>query len=156
MDTAGTSGVFAREFDALGRAVQVGFAGGRVISISFPAEPPSDADADHDLLDRIGAYLRGDRDEFAEVTIGLTVPTAQRDVLESLRTVPYGEEVTVSRLARLGGFDPDDADDLESVTAALAENPIPILLPDHRVGGGPYATPGKVRAKFREVEGIRR
>ena len=153
---AGTSGVFAREFDEIGRTVQVGFAGGRVIAVSFPTEPPADADTDHDLLDRIGSYLRGEPDEFAEVAIGLTVPTPQRDVLESLRTLPYGEEVSVSRLARLGGFDPDDPDDLEAVTGALADNPIPVLLPDHRVSGGPYATPGGVRGALRSVEEISR
>jgi methylated-DNA-[protein]-cysteine S-methyltransferase len=154
MSVSGTSGVFAREFEEIGRTVQVGFAGGRVISLSFPAEPPADADGDHDLLDRIDAYLGGERDEFAEVALGLTVPTDQRDVLEALRTVPYGEEVSVSRLARLGGFDPDDADDLETVTDALADNPIPVLLPDHRVSGGPHGTPADVRSALRRVEGI--
>jgi len=41
-----------------------------------------------------------------------------------------------------------------SVTDALRENPIPILFPDHRVQGGPYATPGEVRAELRRVEGL--
>ena len=154
MSLSGTSGVFAREFDEIGRTVQVGFAGGRVISLSFPSEPPADADGEHDLLDRIGAYLGGERDEFAEVAVGLTVPTDQREALEALRSVPYGEEVSVSRLARLAGFDPDDADDVETVTGALADNPIPVLLPDHRVSGGPHATPSEVRDALRRVEGI--
>ena len=151
---AGTSGVFAREFDEIDRTVQVGFAGGRVISLSFPAEPPSDADGDHELLDRIDVYLDGERDEFAEVALGLTVPTDQREVLEALRSVPYGEEVSVSRLTRLAALDADDPEDLELVTSALRENPIPILFPDHRVQGGPYATPGDVREKLRRVEGL--
>ncbi|MDB2237184.1 MULTISPECIES: MGMT family protein [Halorubrum] len=156
MSLSGTSGVFARQFDEIGRTVQIGFAGGRVISVSFPAEHPGDADGDHDLLDRIDAYLGGERDEFAEVALGLTVPTDRREALEALRSVPYGEEVSVSRLARLGGFDPDDPDDLEVVTGALADNPIPVLLPDHRVSGGPYATPSDVRSELRRVEGISR
>ncbi|MDB2241661.1 MGMT family protein [Halorubrum ezzemoulense] len=156
MSLSGTSGVFARQFDEIGRTVQIGFAGGRVISVSFPAEHPGDADGDHDLLDRIDAYLGGERDEFAEVALGLTVPTDRREALEALRSVPYGEEVSVSRLARLGGFDPDDPDDLEVVTGALADNPIPVLLPDHRVSGGPYATPSDVRSELRRVEGVSR
>lgn len=154
MNTTGTSGVFAREFEALDRAVEVGFAGGRVISVSFPADVPADATADHELLDRIDAYLRGERDEFAEVPVGLTVPTDRRDVLEALRTVPYGEEVSVSRLTRLAALDADDPDDLELVTGALDENPIPLLFPDHRVQGGPYAAPGDVRNALRRVEGL--
>jgi methylated-DNA-[protein]-cysteine S-methyltransferase len=154
MDTTGTSGVFAREIDEIGRAVEVGFAGGRVISVSFPATAPSDATADHDLLDRIEAYLGGDRDAFDGVATGLTVPTDRREVLEALETIPYGEEVSVSRLTRLAALDADDPEDLEVVTSALRENPIPILFPDHRVQGGPYATPGEVRAELRRVEGL--
>ena len=154
MNTTGASGVFAREFDRLGRAVEVGFAGGRVISVSFPAEVPADARSDHELLDRIGAYVRGERDEFAEVAVGLTVPTDRRDVLEALRTVPYGEEVSVSRLTRLAALDADDPEDLELVRSALDDNPVPILIPDHRVQGGPYATPGGVRDALRRVEGL--
>ncbi|PSQ54525.1 cysteine methyltransferase [Halobacteriales archaeon SW_8_68_21] len=156
MSLSGTSGVYAREFDEIDRTVQVGFAGGRVISVSFPAEPPSDADDDHDLLDRICAYVGGERNEFPEVALGLTVPTDQRAVLESLRSVPHGEDVSVSRLARIGGFDPDDADDVAAVRDALADNPIPLLLPDHRVSGGPHATPGDVRRALRRIEGIER
>jgi methylated-DNA-[protein]-cysteine S-methyltransferase len=154
MNITGTSGVFADEFESLGRAVEVGFAGGRVISVSFPPEVPADAETGHELLDRIGAYLRGERDEFVEVAVGLTVPTARRDVLEALRTVPYGEEVSVSRLTRLATLDADDPEDLDLVTTALAENPVPVLFPDHRVQGGPYATPGEVRATLRRVEGL--
>lgn len=154
MNTTGTSGVFAREYEALARAVEVGFAGGRIISVSFPPEVPEDAAEGHELLDRIGAYLDGERDEFAGVAVGLTVPTDRRDVLEALRTVPYGEEVSVSRLTRLAALDADDPEDLELVTSALAENPVPILLPDHRVQGGPHATPGAVRETLRRVEGL--
>jgi len=154
MDTAGTSGVFARRYDELGRAVEMGFAGGRVIAVSFPAEPPADADGDHELLDRVGDYLRGGRDEFTEFTVGLTVPTAQRDVLEALRTVPYAESVSVSRLTRLAGFDSNDPDDLDAVTEALAANPVPVLVPDHRVDGGPHATPSDVRTALRRAEGL--
>ncbi|WP_418285131.1 MGMT family protein [Halorubrum sp. DTA46] len=153
MDSTGTSGVFARDYAELDRAVQVGVAGGRVISVSFPATVPDDATEDHELLDRIEAYLRGEPDAFDDVVVGLTVPTDRRGVLEPLRSVPYGEEVSVSRLTRLAGLDADDPKDLELVTAALNENPVPLLLPDHRVRGGPYATPSTVRDAFRRVEG---
>ena len=154
MDTTGTSGVFAREIDGIGRAVEVGFAGGRVISVSFPATAPADASGDHDLLDRIEAFLGGERDAFDDVATGLTVPTDRREVLEALETIPYGEEASVSRLTRLAALDADDPEDLELVTSALRDNPIPILFPDHRVQGGPYATPGDVREALRRAEGL--
>ena len=152
MSNRGTSGVFAREFDQIERAVEVGFAGGRVISVSFPGEIPPDASDEHAILDRIDAYLRGEPDEFTEVAIGLTVPTDRRAVLEALRTVPYGEEVSVSRLARLAALDANDPDDLTLVVQALNDNPIPVLLPDHRVQGGPYTTPEGVRDSLRRIE----
>jgi len=82
------------------------------------------------------------------------VPTDRRAVLEALRTVPYGEDVSVSRLTELAALDANDPDDLELVRRALDENPIPLLFPDHRVQGGPYATPEGVRDRLRRVEGI--
>lgn len=152
MVSMGTSGVFAREYEPLDRAVEVGFAGGRVIAVSFPETVPDDADGTHDLLDRIGDYLRGTEDDFTDVAVGLTVPTDGRTVLESLRKVPYGEEVSVSRLTRLAGLDDNDADDLSTVKETLRENPIPLLFPDHRVQGGPYATPRGVSETLRNLE----
>ncbi|OYR55241.1 MGMT family protein [Halorubrum halodurans] len=154
MATSGTSGVFAREYDAIGRAVEVGFAGGRVIAVSFPATVPDDADADHVLLDRIGDALRGEPESFDDVEIALTVPTDRRRVLEALRELPVGESSSVSRLTRLAGLDDDDAEDLDLVKEALRENPLPIVVPDHRVAGGPYATPAEVRERLREAEGL--
>ena len=51
--------------------------------------------------------------------------------------------------------DDNDAEDLEFVNDALRDNPTPLFVPDHRVEGGPYATPGDVREVFRDVEGLR-
>ncbi|WP_281193921.1 MGMT family protein [Halorubrum sp. F4] len=154
MSTTGTSGVFAREYDAIGRAVEAGFAGGKLIAVSFPDRVPEDAEGDHPVLDRIGDHLAAGDERFDDVEIGLTVPTDERRVLEALRELPVGESSSVSRLTRLAGLDDNDAEDLELVTRALRENPLPIVLPDHRVEGGPYATPGKVRTTLRRVEGL--
>lgn len=155
MVSMGTTGVYGRAYDALDRAVEIGFAGGRVISVEFPETVPEDADADHELLDRIGDYLAGSEESFADEPTGLTVPTARREVLEAVREVPYGEEASVSQVTRMAGLDDNDAEDLDLVTTALRRNPIPLLFPDHRVQGGPYATPADVRATFRRVEGLR-
>lgn len=154
MVTTGTSGVFAREYDTVGTVVEVGFAGGQVIAVSFPDRVPDDADADHDLLDRIGDYLRGDRTKLDDVEVALTVPTDQRTVLDALRQVPSGESVSVSRLTRLAGLDDNDAADLDLVKNALRENPTPLVIADHRVEGGPYATPTAVREALRSAEGL--
>ncbi|QGX94714.1 methylated-DNA--[protein]-cysteine S-methyltransferase [Haloplanus rallus] len=144
-------GLYARDAPTLGRAIQVGLAGDRVISVSFPETVPADADPDHPLLDRVFAYLDGAEDHFDDVEVALTVPTEQRTVLEAARNVPYGETVSVSRLARLAGLDDDEADDLEAVRAALRENPVPLFIPDHRIEG-PGATPPAVAERLRDVE----
>lgn len=149
------AGIYARRIPSLDRAVQIGVAGGRVISVSFPRDPDADAGDDHALLDRIEAYFAGDHETFEGVTVALTLPTRFRPVLEALRGVPYGETVTVEALARMTpGLDAEDASDRETVREALGENPAPLLVPDHRVRDGTSVAPDDVVARLREVEGI--
>ena len=150
-----TGGIYARDSTYLDRAVQLGIAQGRVISVSFPSAADNDAEGDHDLLDRIDSYLQGTSDEFADVEVALTVPTDQRGVLEQLREVPYGDGITVEKLVRMTpGLDADEESDHKLVREALAENPAPIFIPDHRVRDGPSAAPPPVEQKLRAVEGL--
>ncbi len=150
-----TAGVYARESGYLDCYVQLGLAQGRVISVSFPAEPKPDAETDHGLLDRIDAYLQGDLEGFGDVTVALTTPTDQRAVLERVREIPYGEQVTVDYLVgTTPGLDPDEADDRTLVREVLSNNPVPLLLPDHRVRDGPSGAPAAVEQKLRAVEGL--
>jgi len=149
-----TAGIYAREFQFLDRYVQLGIAQGRVLSVDFP-RTVGDAREEHGLLDRIGVYLSGEPDDFADVTVAMTMPTTEREVLSAVREVPYGESATVEQLARMvPGRDPDDEADLRAVRDALGENPAPILLPTHRIRGGSDGTPSDVREKLRSVEGI--
>lgn len=157
MDGTGSDepGIFARESTFLERYVQVGIAGGKVISVSFPRTPDEGARGDHPLLDRIERYLDGTKVDFSEVDVGLTVPTDHRRVLEALRAVAYGEQVSVERLTSMtAGFDASDESDQERVRAALAENPLPLVIPDHRVRDGPSGAPADVEQKLRSVEGL--
>jgi len=144
-------GLFARTFPSLDRAVQVGVVGGKVIGVSFPDDPPEDGDPDHPLLDRIEAYLGGEPDDFDDVDVGLTVPTEQRRVLDSVRTVPYGRRLSIDRIARMSGLDAEAEDDLATVERALRENPVPLFVPDHRVDG-PGATPDSIARALRRLE----
>jgi methylated-DNA-[protein]-cysteine S-methyltransferase len=147
------AGIFAREFPYLDCYVQLGVAQGRVISVSFPAQPDDDSHEDHDLLDRIERYLQGERIEFTNVTVALTVPTDQRHVLEAVRGVSYGEEATVSQVATMtAGLSGEDDATLEEVRLALDGNPAPIFVPDHRVRDGPSAAPPPVEQKLRSIE----
>ncbi|MFU1780167.1 MGMT family protein [Haloarcula japonica] len=151
----GDAGIYARESSYLDRYVQLGEAGDRIISLSFPSQPEDDAGEDHTLLDRIAEYLQGVEDDFADVTVGLTVPTDQRIVLEAVQEIPYGEDASVAQVAHMTpDLDDDDEDDLAQVRKALAANPVPLLIPDHRVRDGPSAAPPPVEQKLRAIEGL--
>jgi len=150
-----TAGVYARHVPALDRCVQIGVAQGRVLSVDFPETPQDGAETDHALLDRFGAYLGGECEDFADVTVALTLPTDRRRVLVAVREIPYGESATVDQLLRMtAGLDDEDGSDRRTVTDALAANPVPILVPDHRVRDGPSAAPNDVVEFCRRVEGI--
>ncbi|WP_254273666.1 MGMT family protein [Haloarcula marina] len=149
------AGIYARESAYLDRFVQFGEAGDRVISVSFPAQPETDSSDDHPLLDRIERYLNGAKDEFEDVTVGLTVPTDQRTVLEAVREIPYGRDATVEEVTQMtAGLSATEQEDLTAVREALAANPVPLLIPDHRVRDGPSAVPPPVEQKLRAVEGL--
>lgn len=149
-------GIYAMESEYLGRAVQIGVASGRVIRVSFPRTPEEDASGDYPLLDRIRRYLDGASVDFDDVEVALTVPTDQRAVLETVRTITYGKQVSVKELAAMSpGIDPEDDDDLDLVVrTALDENPVPLVVPDHRVRDGPSGAPPAVEQRLRSIEGL--
>ncbi|MFB6201610.1 MAG: MGMT family protein [Halorhabdus sp.] len=150
-----TSGIVAREVTFVDRAVQLGIASGRVIAVSFPETPPASAETDHPLLDDIAAYFEGEPIDFADCEVALTMATDQREVLEVVRSVPYGESVSVAQLTRMTpGLDPEREDDVSLVRTALAANPVPLLVPDHRVTDGPSAAPPAVEQQLRSIEGL--
>lgn len=146
------AGIYARESEAVGRVVQLAVASGQVIDVSFPAEVPADADPDHPLLDRIFAYLDGAEDEFEDVETAITVPTTQRQVLDAVTQIPYGETGNSRQVAHMATLDPDDEEDAQTIRTALRANPVPILVPDHRVTDAPGATPDDVAATLRNIE----
>ena len=145
-------GIFARESERLGRAVEIGIASGRVVGVSFPETVPADAGAEHPVLDRVFAYLDGEDDHLADVEIGLTVPTEHRRVLEAARNVPHGETVSLDRVIRMAGLDPDESADVETARSALAGNPVPLVVPDHRIRDAPGGAPASVAERLREIE----
>jgi methylated-DNA-[protein]-cysteine S-methyltransferase len=150
-----TAGIYARESSFLDRCVEVGIASGRVVSVSFPGSLASEAEPDHDLLDRIFEYLEGVEDDFADVECALTVPTDQRAVLDAVREVPYGSQVSVERLARrVPDLDADDEDGRDRIRTAVDTNPVPLVIPDHRVRDAPSAAPPKIEQRLRSLEGL--
>lgn len=147
-------GIFARDSQYLSTYVQIGVASDRVISVSFPKNADADATDETELLDRVFAYLEGVEDDFRDVEIGLTVDTNARAVLQATREIPYGEQRSVEDVARLAGLDVDDAGVVDATRTALAENPVPIFVPDHRVRNGPSGAPPEIEQKLRSLEGL--
>lgn len=147
------AGIFARHVESLDRVVQLGIASGQVLSVSFPATVPDDAAQDHPLLRRVIDYLDGSEDDLRNISTAITVPSDQRAVLDATRKIPYGETGSWRQVALMANLDPEDADDAELVRVALKSNPVPLVVPDHRVDDVAGATPSDVAATLRTLEG---
>ena len=96
-------------------------------------------------------YLAGQRQEFT-VPVDWRGQTAfTRQVLEACARVPYGETVSYGELARQIGS-PKAA---RAVGQALGRNPVPLIVPCHRViagGGGLGGFGGGLAMKRRLLE----
>jgi len=154
MDAPADAGIYAREAPLLDRWIQIGVAGQKVISLSVP-DTPEDHENDHQVLDLLDSYLEGEAINFGDVDVGLTVPTDRRNVLEAVRQVPHGQNATVEQIARMvPGMEEGNEDDAATVRAALADNPVPIVIPDHRIRDGPSALPPDVERTLRSLESL--
>jgi methylated-DNA-[protein]-cysteine S-methyltransferase len=85
-----------------------------------------------DARRQLDEYFEGSRREFdLQVDLGLATKPFSRRVLEQLARVPYGEVTTYGALAAQAGA-PRAA---RAVGTVMNRNPIPIVLPCHRVVG---------------------
>jgi methylated-DNA-[protein]-cysteine S-methyltransferase len=117
--------------------------------------PPPVADA----IAAAKRYFAGEKVDFSDVALDL----GEQDELfariyAAARRVGYGETTTYGALARQLGGDWDMARD---VGQAMAKNPVPLIIPCHRVlaaGGkvGGFSAPGGTDSKKRmlELEGV--
>jgi methylated-DNA-[protein]-cysteine S-methyltransferase len=120
------------------------------------AGPPTDIGAD---VAAIVGYFAGERIEFADAIIDLSGSDGfHREVYAAARACGWGRTTTYGEIARLIGA-PDKA---REVGQALARNPLPLIVPCHRVLAagdkiGGFSAPGGVATKARmlELEGIR-
>ncbi len=99
------------------------------------------ADADHPvLLDaqrQLDEYFAGSRKRF-DVKLDLLGTTFQKSVWNALLTIPFGETRTYGEIAKALG----NANAMRAVGAANGRNPIPIIVPCHRVIGASGALTG--------------
>lgn len=102
-------------------------------------------------------YFEGREPRFTAKIDLSGVPRFRRKVLEACRKVPYGSTVSYGELARAAG-NPRAA---RAVGSAMAQNPLPLLIPCHRVlrsdgSIGGFSAPGCVQQKKRmlKLEGV--
>ena len=96
-------------------------------------EPREDAEAIRriGIVDGLERYFAGERSSFAEIPLDLIGTTFQQQVWTALGQVPYGETRTYGDIAAAIGR----PQAVRAVGAANGANPIPILLPCHRIVG---------------------
>ena len=161
---------------AIGRCALV-WRGGLVVGAAFPerdertmrgrlaerfpgaaeVEPPAFVTEAILLIVRL---FKGEKVDLASIPVDLDgVAELERKVYEAARSIPCGEVRTYGEIARAIGA----PGATQAVGAALGRNPVPIVIPCHRVlaaGGrsGGFSAPGGIATKFRllEIEGARR
>jgi len=121
------------------------------------AEPPP---AIAEIVAKALRYFAGERIDFTDIGLDLaSVDSSRRPIYDALRKVGFGETVTYGELAkRAGATQPQAAQD---VGIAMARNPVPLIIPCHRVlaaGGkiGGFSAPGRTETKEKmlALEGV--
>jgi methylated-DNA-[protein]-cysteine S-methyltransferase len=121
------------------------------------AEPPPEV---AEVVAKVTRYFRGEATDFSDVRLDLGDRNAFfGQIYAAARKVAWGETTTYGSLAKLLGAGPEAARD---VGEAMAKNPVPLIIPCHRVlaaGGkiGGFSAPGGSTTKIRmlELEGVR-
>ena len=109
-----------------------------------------------DLVKRLQAYFNGDTVDFLDkLDLAGTTPF-QREVWKITRLIPYGETRSYKWVAEQLGK-PGAA---RGVGQALGRNPLPIIIPCHRVirsdrGLGGFAGGLDMKRRLLEIEGVR-
>ncbi|HEX7151988.1 MAG TPA: methylated-DNA--[protein]-cysteine S-methyltransferase [Thermoanaerobaculia bacterium] len=112
-----------------------------VAAIQFRPEPRDewtrDDDLFRDVLAQLDEYFAGRRRTF-ELPLAPKGTPFQLAVWNALQTIPYGETRSYSEIARAIG----KPDTVRAVGAANGANPLPIVVPCHRVIGANGALTG--------------
>lgn len=100
-----------------------------------PPEPPGERDDEHALLldarTQLDAYFAGELTEF-DLPLAAGGTPFQRRVWQALVEIGYGETVTYGQIAGRLGLPPGAS---RAVGLANGRNPIPVVVPCHRVIG---------------------
>jgi methylated-DNA-[protein]-cysteine S-methyltransferase len=172
-DAAATSGALDVGYDVVESPIGpllVAASNGRVCRISFSADPDEHLDAlarafgprvlraqgvVDDARRQLDEYFRGRRQGFELDVDTRTVPPFARRVLTELARIPFGETTTYGALA--AKVDAPRA--ARAVGTVMNRNPIPIVLPCHRVVGANGSLTGyggglHVKERLLRLEGV--
>lgn len=119
-------------------------------------DPPPHVGA---VIDAVVRYFAGERIDFGDVPVDLGVQEAFFDrVYARVRGLGWGETTTYGAVAKALGAGPEYARD---VGQAMAKNPVPLIVPCHRVTGaggriGGFSAPGgsESKAHMLALEGV--
>ena len=92
-----------------------------------------------ECVEQIGAYLTGERTRF-EMHLDIRGTDFQRAAWDAVQRIPYGTTITYRDLAREMGTPKG----YQAVGAAIGQNPIPIIVPCHRVVGSDGSLTGYI------------
>ena len=84
----------------------------------------------YDAICELNQYFFGQRKKF-DIKLVYNGSPFEMKLFDYIRTIPYGETRTFEEVAEAIG-EPNSS---KAVANALAHNPIPIFIPDHRVVG---------------------
>jgi methylated-DNA-[protein]-cysteine S-methyltransferase len=107
------------------------------------------------LREQCEAFAAGKKVKFPKVPLDRDRPLTefQQRVVDIVRAIPPGETLTYGQVAELAGS-PGAA---RAVGSVMARNPVPIVIPCHRVVGssgclGGFSAPGGVETKRKLLE----
>jgi len=135
-------------------------AAGRNLARKFPTARPSTPPAHvAAAISAARRYFAGEAVDFTELALDLDDQDEFfRRIYAALRTVGYGKTTTYGSLAKELGAGPEAARD---VGQAMAKNPIPLIIPCHRVLAagnkvGGFSAPGGSNSKLKmlALEGV--
>jgi methylated-DNA-[protein]-cysteine S-methyltransferase len=107
-----------------------GICGGRFGRVDGAATEPGD-EVLHGVMDQLRAYFAGELTEFT-VPLSVRGGTAfERSVWREMTTIPYGATRTYGEVAAAVG----DRGAARAVGVACNRNPLPVIVPCHRIVG---------------------
>lgn len=123
---------YAKFSAALGLYVELCVKDDRLSRVRLRRNAPHGAKTRHAYLSRILEHLATGHGDLTDIPVDLEVSAFERDVLDEMRRIPPGQVLTYGELAKRLGK-PGAA---RSVGNACAKNPIPLVIPCHRVVAG--------------------